>query len=175
MKLFKIDRESKISVGSVIKCRQSGKQIVGEVTSILQGVNEKLEIIQYDKRLKPMFSNNQSYKRRVVLADKCKIIDVNFKFKTDKDFELGDIVLLKRGIRKKYGIIIGFHHPDGLMTKSYEIGYNGVDIIDCVEVNKRTLQRKRVLTGELKRFESLGSNLIKCEIDLWHRNGPKIL
>ena len=175
MKVFKIDRENDITVGSIIKSKVNGQLIIGEVINILTDIKERYEIIQYDKRLRPLFRGDQSYKRRLITASKCKLLDINFKFDTSNDFELGDIVLLKRGVRKKYGVIIGFHHPDGLMSRSFEFGYNGTDIIDCVEINNRTLQRKRKLTGELKRFETTGDKLIRCEVDLWHRTGPKIL
>jgi len=175
MKVFKIDRESEIIVGSIIKCKINGQLIIGEVVNILTDIKERYEIIQYDKRLRPIFRGDQTYKRRLVTSSKCKLLDLNFKFDTSSDFELGDIVLLKKGIRKRYGVIIGFHHPDGLLTRSFEFGYNGIDIIDCVEINNRTMQRKRKITGELKRFETIGENLVRCEVDLWHRTGPKII
>ena len=43
----------------------------------------------------------------------------------------------KKGTRVKYGRIVCFVHPDGLYSKSHEEGYNGKDLLECVEIDKK--------------------------------------
>lgn len=175
LRLLRILKDQPIEVGSVVKFRLNNQRHVGEVYSILSGNNPKAEVIMYDKRLRPMFTAGSKYKIRKVSLDKCKLVDENFKFNTSKDFVLGDVVVKKTTLGYRYGVIIGFHHPDGLFSTSYENGYNGTDMIDCVEIEKRGLRRKRRRDGTLKRFTTLCEKLSTCEIDLWNRSGPKII
>ena len=177
MKFLKLNRKDPITIGSVVKTKlTTGKVIVGEVMNIITANNkERYELILYDKRLRPMFRiDGQSYKVKTVDSTRCKLIDENFVFDTKNIFEVGDVVAHKTNIRTKFGVIIGFHHPDGLFTTSYENGYNGTDIIDWVEINKRGLTRKKNFKGDIKRFAVLGDKLKKCTVDLWNRAGPKI-
>lgn len=175
-KRFKIDRDGTIEVGSVVTYRSDRTRHVGEVFSTLTGPRgDKYELILYDKRLRPMFRPNGSYKIKKVSADKCKLIDETFKFKCDQTFEMGDVICQKYDNHYRYGVVIGFTHPDGLFSTSYENGYNGTDLIDCVEINKRGLTRKRDAEGSIKRFSTFSERLSTCEVDLWNRSGPKII
>ena len=72
-------------------------------------------------------------------------------------------------------MIVGFVHPDGLITTSYENGYNGTDLIECVEISKRGLESKRDKNNKIKRFRSTSNRLKMCEVDLWNKTGPKIV
>lgn len=175
LRLLKILKEQPIEVGSVVKFKIGSQRHVGEVYSMLSGNPPKVEVIMYDKRLRPMFTVDSKYKIKKIPLDGCKLIDENFKFNTSKEFGLGDVVVKKTTLGHRYGVIIGFHHPDGLFSTSYENGYNGTDMIDCVEIEKRGLRRKRRRDGTLKRFTTLSDKLSTCEIDLWNRSGPKIM
>jgi hypothetical protein len=177
MKIFKLNKEDPVQVGSVVRYKDSNNnKKVGEVCSILgDGASEKYELIMYDKRLKPIMSADSKFKRKTVKSDRCKLIDENFKFNITDNFELGDVICKSSGLIKRYGIIVGFIHPDGLYTTSYEHGYNGVDLLECVEIHKRGLQRKRDVLGKVKRFTTSKSNIKCCEVDLWNRTGPKIV
>ncbi len=174
IRLLKLDRDGEITVGSVVKYKIDRKQYVGEVYSILSD-GDKVEVIMYDKRLRPLMRGQGGFRIRKINLSACKLVDENFKFKSYDDFTIGDVVMQKSTGVKKYGVIIGFHHPDGLSSTSYENGYNGTDMIDCVEIHKRGLERKRNLTGGLKRFVSTNKRLTLCEVDLWHKFGPKIV
>lgn len=175
-KILKIDRDNEIEVGSVVKYKHDGVRAVGEVFAFLDGGPvKKLEIIMYDKRLKPIIRTDGTYRMRRIKFDECKLIDENFKFKYEKTYELGDIVVQKRDTITRYGVITGFTHPDGLFTTSYEHGYNGTDYIECVEIDKRGLSRKRDSAGNIKKFSTLSDRLSTCEVDLWNRTGPKII
>ena len=37
----------------------------------------------------------------------------------------------------RYGRIVCFVHPDGLYSSSHEEGYNGKDLLECVEIEKK--------------------------------------
>ena len=137
--------------------------------------NDKYEIIVYDKRLKPVNRHDGSFKIKKIPAKKCKLIDENFKFNTSTILELGDIVCKKTAGISKFGLIVGFQHPDGLLSTSYENGYNGTDLIDCVEIEKRGLRRKRDVDGQIKKFVTTCERVSACEVDLWNRSGPKIV
>jgi hypothetical protein len=177
IKRFKLNLQDEIEIGSVVKYRDTTnkKTIVGEVCNIVgTGESQKYEVILYDMRLKPMMKLDGSFKRRNLKSNRCKLIDETFTFDTSKAFELGDVVCMNSAGRKKYGVIIGFVHPDGLFSTSYEHGYNGTDLIDCVEIEKRGLRRKRDILGKVKRFTSTGDRFKICDVDLWNRTGPKI-
>ncbi len=174
-RLLKILRDQPIEVGSVVKFKLNSQRHVGEVYSVLSGNVPRVEVIMYDKRLRPMFTADSKYKIKKISLDKCKLIDENFTFNTSKEFSIGDVVVKKTTMGHRYGVIIGFHHPDGLFSTSHESGYNGTDMIDCVEIEKRGLRRKRKSDGTLRRFTTLCEKLSTCEIDLWNRTGPKII
>lgn len=173
MKRLKINREDDIEVGSVIKYRADSKTTVGEVYNILS--NDRFEIIVYDKRLRPLHRADGSFKIKRIPSTKCKLIDETFTFKGHKQFEPGDIICKKSDHSHKYGIIVGFTHPDGLLSTSYEHGYNGTDLIDCVEIEKRGLRRKRDSVGNIKNFSTTSERVSSCEVDLWNKSGPKIV
>lgn len=177
MKIFRINRKDPIEIGCVVKARLTipAKKVLGEVINIMTGNRPRVELILYDKRLKPMYSRDGTTLKRVTVdLSTCKLIDESFIFDTGGQFELGDVVQYRSNLRDRYGVIVGFNNPDGLLTTSYEHGYNGTDLIECIEINKRGLTRKRNLTGGIKRFAVTGKHLKKCTVDLWNRSGPKI-
>ena len=105
-------------------------------------------------------------------------MDESFKIKFKANvIELGDIVCKRYEFAsvKRYGVVVGFTHPDGLLSTSYSNGYNGTDLIDCVEIEKRGLRRKRDNEGSLKRFSTTSERVSSCEVDLWNKTGPKII
>ena len=75
---------------------------------------------------------------------------------------------------KKYGVITGFVHPDGLDTTSYYCGYNGTDLIQCVQIDKNNLTRCRDNQRNIKKFTAHKKRLRICEVDLWNEKGVNI-
>ena len=74
-----------------------------------------------------------------------------------EEFEKGDVIQYKRGSTMKYGRIVCFVHPDGLYSTSHEEGYNGKDLLECVEIDKKPgLLQKTGPDGEPKRFQAQG-------------------
>ena len=79
-----------------------------------------------------------------------------------KTFDKGDVIQHRKGSRIKYGRIVCFVHPDGLYSKSHEEGYNGKDLLDCVEIDKKPgLLQVLGPDGEPKRFQAKGK---ECKI-----------
>jgi hypothetical protein len=86
--------------------------------------------------------------------------------------QIGDVLLSRRFGILKFGLVVGFHHPDGLYSDSWENGYNGKDVIECVEISGRSgLPRKRDQIGKIKKFELTFSQAQLCEIIPMDING----
>lgn len=170
----KQDKKEEPTIGSVVMTRTEPIQ-VGEVFALVHGSRKQwYDIIVYDKRLKPLTRGDGSFKRKKLPQDECEIVDESLKF-NNETIELGDIICKKTNDYTRFGVVIGFTHPDGLLSTSYADGYNGVDMIDCVEVEKRGLRRKRDSEDNLKRFSTFQTNVSACEVDLWNKTGPKII
>lgn len=176
-KHFKLDRQGVVEVGSVVKYKDTNRKTkVAEVVAIIgTDQRERYEVICYDMRLQPIVRANGSYVKKTLTASRCKLIDKDFKFDTSNNFELGDVVCKQNASSKRFGIIVGFTHPEGLQSTSYENGYNGSDMIECVEIYKRGLEVKTGTNNKPKRFTSNKDRLVVCEVDLWNRTGPKII
>ena len=69
--------------------------------------------------------------------------------------------------------MVGFTHPDGLETSSYSRGYNGTDLLECVEVTKRMI-RKRNTDETIKRFQTPSPKCEVCYIDYWGTSGARV-
>ena len=162
-----------IEVGTVVFTKTK-PEYIGEVYSIIKGRKDQFEVLLYDKRLKPIVRGDGTFRRKKFLQEQCRVLDEDFKM-TSNTIELGDVICKTQHSIKKYGVVVGFTHPDGLMSTSYAKGYNGVDLIDCVEIEKRGLSRKRDTEGNLKRFSTFSERVSCCEVDLWNRTGPKIV
>jgi hypothetical protein len=178
-RFWKILFDEPICVGSVVKYRVRHSQYtqsgLGEVIAkVGKKPRQKLELLLLNKRLAPVLNSDQSFKRRTVLREHCKHIDVTFVPKSKKQFEIGDIVCRNILSIKKYGVIIGFKNPDELFSTSYESGFNYTDLIDCVEINPKSLRRLRDDTGGMKKFQCPHTKLKICQVDLWDESGVKL-
>ena len=75
------------------------------------------------------------------------------KFEKKRSFRLGDVICKVYLYHLRYGRIVNFLHPDGLLTSSHEHGYNGKDLLECIEISPRSgLARKTDAEGNAKRF-----------------------
>jgi hypothetical protein len=87
---------------------------------------------------------------------------------------LGDVIAKTYSDgNKRFGILVGFTHPDGLETSSYSTGYNGIDLLECIEVSKRMI-RKRNSDDTIKRFQTPHNKCEVCYIDYWGTNGTRV-
>lgn len=164
-----------IEVGTIIVTRSKNPKLIGEVITILDDRHDSVEVIILDKRLQPLQTGNVSYRVKKFRNKAIKVYNPR-KIKHVPTFNLGDVVRKKYiNGRKRYGIIVGYIHPDGLYSSSYEKGYNGTDFLECVEVSKRGVTRKRTATGEIKKFTTTSSECKSCIVDLWHTSGIRII
>ena len=161
-------------VGDIVIERNTGKarKRVGEIVFISDGRRPKLKLLELSPRsLIPKFNNNHSKLLHFSLAvENCrKLRVINIKRNV---FRLGDVIRHRCYGRVRFGIIVGFHHPDGLYSESWENGYNGKDTIECVEVSGRSgLPRKRDPHGSIKKFAIEPSRARLCEILPMDQNG----
>lgn len=175
---LKIFHDRPIEVGSYIKYKsplQNNIKGFGEVVGIVgSGTSTKFEIINLNKRLKHMYNRSMEYKRNTIHSKHCKHVDINSSILPKDVFEVGDIVVCKKLCFKRFGAIVSFLHPDGLCSSSYKDGYNGTDLIQCVEINARDLTRVRGIMNEVKLFVSTKDKLKLCKVDLWDEKGVTI-
>lgn len=177
--LVKVLFDKPITVGSVVKFKQLIPRRVGfgEVFAIReQGKRTKLEICVLDKRLQYTQRMDMTYKTITVKMSDCKHVYISRANKRSKNFQVGDIIRKKQllGFKNKYGIIVGFKHPDELETTSY-MEYNGVDLLQCVEIDPVGLSRMKDNKNEHILFECQGKNARVCEVDTWHEKGARIV
>ena len=143
---------------------------IGEILSIFGEPKEKFQILQLNPRdLTPFFKGNEDKLKFFTCdASRCRILDKSRLRKKDS-FMPGDVVRHSRNGRLRFGIIIGFTHPEGLYSDSLEKGYNGKDLIECVEISGRAgLPPKLDNLGKVKRFTVGPEHLKICEIGRAH-------
>ena len=160
-----------IEIGDIIECNHK----IGEVVGFLSDRRKSAEYIVLDKRLEPLVNLQGEFKYKKSPLSSIKHFDYA-KLRKNETFMLGDVI--KREYpngSKKYGILVGFVHPDGLLTSSYEHGYNGRDFLECIEISKRDLHRKVNKDGEIKRFQTLPRVAKICAVDYFTKKGAKII
>jgi hypothetical protein len=112
--------------------------------------------------LTPLVKGSDGMKTFKTKRSKLKHYTPRKKLFSKKTFEKGDVIRHKRGSTIRFGRIVCFVHPDGLYSTSHEEGYNGKDLLDCVEIDKKPgLLQIIGPDGEPKRFEAQGKD---CKI-----------
>ncbi len=145
----------------------------GEITTVIEDKKPKLQIVELRQRdLTPFFKGNEQ-RLRLFTTQATKVRKYKpVKFKKKNDLLLGDVLRHQRNGRIRFGLIVGFRHPDGLYSESWEKGYNGKDLIECVEISgKSGLARKLDSTGNVVRFEVGPKQVKRCEILPMDKNG----
>ena len=157
-----------IEIGDHVKetvAAKGSKKRCGEVLLILQDDpgDPTCELVEVDPDdLTPIEKGSDGVKLFKSKRSKLKHYTPIKKLFAKKTFTKGDIVQYKKGTRVKYGRIVCFVHPDGLYSKSHEDGYNGKDLLDCVEIDKKPgLLQVIGPDGEPKRFQAKGK---ECKI-----------
>jgi hypothetical protein len=148
----------KFSIGS--------KKRIGEILFVIDGKRKKFELLQLNRHdLSPLLRhNNEQLKFFRLREDQCKKLN-EFKYREKKTFRIGNFIRNTSHGRIRYGKIVSFVHPEGLYTESNEKGYNGKDLIECVEVSARKgLTIKFDADGQIKRFSVGPSHCKMCEI-----------
>jgi hypothetical protein len=161
-------KRKSIEIGDHVKETVSSKgqkRRCGEVLMILQDdpgdpTCELVEVNPDD--LSPLEKGSDGVKLFKTKRSKLKHYTPIKQLFSRKTFEKGDVIQLKQGTRFRYGRIVCFVHPDGLYSKSHEEGYNGKDLLECVEIDKKPgLLQLIGPDGEPKRFQAKGKD---CKI-----------
>jgi hypothetical protein len=142
------------------------KKRIGEILFVQEGAkNRKLELLQLNTHdLSPLRKGNLELKFFRLSEDRCKRLN-EWKYLKKPTFQIGDIIKYSKNARIRYGRIICFLNPDGLYSDSNEKGYNGKDLIECVEIKgKIGLPRKLDSSGEVSRFVIGPGHAKICEI-----------
>lgn len=149
------------------------RNLIGEIVSFLGDRAKSIEVIVLDKRLKPLINLEGEFKYKKLRSELLKHFDYS-KLRISQGFFLGDVIAkTNAGGDKRYGILVGFTHPDGLETSSYSNGYNGIDFLECIEITKRML-RKRNADDTIKRFQAPNNKCEVCYVDYWGSGGSKV-
>ena len=143
----------------------SGKKKCGEVLAILQDNigDPTIECVEvHPDELTPLEKGSDGIRTFKSKRSKLKMYTPRKNLFTKKTFEKGDVIQHKRGGSFRYGRIVCFVHPDGLYSTSHEEGYNGKDLLECVEIDKKPgLLQKMDADGQPKRFQAQGD---QCKI-----------
>ena len=149
------------------------RNLIGEIVSFLGDRAKSIEVIVLDKRLKPLINLEGEFKYKKLRSELLKHFDYS-KLRISQGFFLGDVIAKTNASGdKRYGILVGFTHPDGLETSSYSNGYNGIDFLECIEITKRML-RKRNADDTIKRFQTPNNKCEVCYVDYWGSGGSKV-
>jgi len=164
----KLKKKAPLVIGDrVIERFPIGKRKrIGEIMFIIESRRRKFELLQLNHHdLSPLHRhNNEQLKFFRLREDQCKRLN-EFKYREKTTFCIGDVIKHKGHLRVRYGKIVSFVHPEGLYTESNEKGYNGKDLIECVEIEPRKgLAIKLDSDGDLKRFVIGPSHCKTCEI-----------
>jgi len=161
-------KKRSIEIGDYVKetvASKGGKKRCGEILMILQDdpgdpTCELMEVNPDD--LTPLEKGSDGIQMFKTKRSKLKHYIPRKQLFSKKTFEKGDVVQVKRGATIKYGRIVCFVHPDGLYSTSHEDGYNGKDLLECVEIDKKPgLLQIIGADGEPRRFQAQGKD---CKI-----------
>jgi len=153
-------KKKDIEIGDFVKetVSSKGKKKCGEVLMILADNpgDPTIECVEvHPDELTPLEKGSDGMKTFRTKRSKLKHYTPRKLLFSKKTFEKGDVVRHKRGTTIRYGRIVCFVHPDGLYSTSHEEGYNGKDLLECVEIEKTGPD------GEPKRFQAQGKD---CKI-----------
>ena len=156
-----------IEIGDHVKeiVSTKGKKRCGEVLMILADNpgDPTMECVEvHPDDLTPLEKGSDGMRTFRAKRSKLKLYTPRKLLFTKKTFEKGDVVRHKRGSTIRFGRIVCFVHPDGLYSTSHEEGYNGKDLLECVEIDKKPgLMQIIGPDGEPKRFQAQGKD---CKI-----------
>ena len=174
MSLIRRTKKS-LKIGDFVieKILTGAKRRIGEVVFIRGERKKRLDLLQVSRHdLTPLSRNDLNGPRFFSLQEEqCKRLNLR-RYRRKRTFELGDCIRQTQSGRIKFGRIIGFLHPDGLYSDSYEKGYNGKDFLECVEISGRAgLPRKVKSDGQPKTFTVHSEKAKICDVLPMDKNG----
>ena len=170
------DREHPFAVGKRVEeiGGPQGRNRLGEIFSIIDGRRGKtFELILLNPHdLRPVTRGQLgTYKRFKLPETRCKRLDEK-KFSAKRTFMIGDVIRKSYGTFVRYGVIVNFVHPDGLLSSSHLEGYNGLDFLECIKITTRPgLERLRDSEGNPKRFTTSSQNCKICKVKPMDKEG----
>ena len=170
------EKEEPLGIGSKVEeiGGRDGRNRLGEVFAIIDGRRGKsFDLILLNPHdLHPVTRGELgTYKRFKLSEHRCKQLDEE-KFSGKRTFKIGDIIRKTYGTFVRYGIIVNFVHPDGLLSTSHLYGYNGMDFLECVQISTRPgLERLMNKEGHLKRFTTSSNNCKICKVKPMDKEG----
>jgi hypothetical protein len=168
--------KTELEVGDIVieNSNHLRKKRLGEIIFIRSGRknDRKFELIQLNRHdLSPITKYDMSNKQFSIHESQCERVNLA-NFERKKSFELGQTICDEHENWSRYGRIVGFVHPDGLYSNSYEKGYNGKDLLECVEISPRNgLPRKTFESGQAKMFCAKPNKAKVCEVLPMDKNG----
>ncbi len=169
-------KASPIEVGDKIieKTRTHSHKRIGEVLFIRDGPIPKVEALALNRHdLTPLKGSDlQKNKTFSILLSECKRLNT-LRYEKRR-YKIGDVIQRNTSGRIRFGTIVGFIHPEGLYSESYEKGHNGKDLLECVEISGRAgLPRKLDADGNPRVFIAEPTKCKICEILPMDHNGGK--
>ena len=173
---IKEDEKTELGVGDIVveNSNDLRKKRLGEIIFVRAGRknDRKFELIQLRRHdLSPITKYDMSNKQFSLHESQCEKVNLA-DFERKKSFELGQTICDEHEHWSRYGRIVGFLHPDDLYSNSYEKGYNGKDLLECVEISPRNgLPRKILQNGLPKTFCAKPASARVCEVLPMDKNG----
>ena len=156
---------------------QKTKKRCGEVLMILQNSikDPTVECVEVDpEELTHLYTGSDGLKTFKTKRSNLKFYTPRKQLFKKKVFEKGDVVQYKKRGIEKFGKIVCFVHPDGLYSTSHEEGYNGKDLLECIEISKKPgLLQILDADGEPKRFQAKGEDCTIIEVITVDANGDQ--
>ena len=169
-------QKTRLEVGDVVIENSANLQRkrIGEIIFVRSGRknDRKFELIQLSRHdLSPITKYDMSDKQFSLHESQCEKVNLA-DFERKKSFELGQTISDEHEHWSRYGRIVGFLHPDGLYSNSYEKGHNGKDLLECVEISPRSgLPRKKLQNGQAKIFCAQPDKARICQVLPMDKNG----
>ena len=137
--LRKPKRQCSLSVGDRVEeiSSESFPVRIGEIVLVRDGRCRSFELIQLNPHsLEPLCRGGDfaEFKRFRQSEDRCIPLDET-KYVKRRTFQIGDVIRNVLANNVRYGIIVNFLHPDGLLASSHEKGYNGKDHLECIRIS----------------------------------------
>ena len=169
-------KDTPLGIGSKVEefGGRGGRNRLGEIFGIIDGRRGKsFDLILLNPHdLCPVTKGALGTYRRFKLPEqRCKQLDED-KFSKKRTFKIGDVIRKSYGTFVRYGIIVNFVHPDGLLSTSHLNGYNGLDHLECVQISIRPgLERLVDKEGHPKRFTTSSHNCRTCKVKPMDKEG----
>ena len=117
-------KKTVLSVGEIVEeiTPANGRVRIGEIILIREGRRRSFELIQLNPHNLEAIRRGDfaHYKRFRLTENRCKLLDQS-KFEKKRSFRIGDVICKVYVDHLRYGRIVNFLHPDGLLYLFLEL------------------------------------------------------